>query len=371
MSCGAWSTNDFERGGISPDARRLIADAEPAAERGPGGNRESKEENRHAFKSFVKRCCRRWPGSLRAFWRPAPRSPRTSTRRVRSNSSCRGDRAAAPTRSRASSASCSRRDLKVSLPVINVPGATGQTGHAKLLSGNADGYTIEIMTGDTFALLAQPNATLKLADFIPLGILIQQASGFFVAENAPFKTWADVEAAAQHAHAQGRDHRIRESRRPDRRYFAARGMKLSPVPYAKPSERYTSIIGGHADLLYEQAGDVRSFVDSKQIRPVIFFYGSKVGAFPDIPNSTSLGHNITLAQFRVVLAKAGTDPAKVKLLADAIARAAQTADFKAYLKEQYADDASFVPADKVKPYMEKWLDEAHHLMAAIPAPAKK
>ena len=87
--------------------------------------------------------------------------------------------------------------LKVSLPVINVPGATGQTGHAKLMAANADGYTIEVMTGDTFALLADPNAKLKLADFIPLGIVIQQASGFFAAENGPYKTWADVEKSAK------------------------------------------------------------------------------------------------------------------------------------------------------------------------------
>jgi tripartite-type tricarboxylate transporter receptor subunit TctC len=69
-------------------------------------------------------------------------------------------------------------ELKVSLPVINVPGATGQTGHAKLMAANADGYTIEVMTGDTFALLASPNSKLKLSDFIPLGVVIQQASGF-------------------------------------------------------------------------------------------------------------------------------------------------------------------------------------------------
>ncbi len=41
------------------------------------------------------------------------------------------------------------------------------------------------MTGDTFALLADPNAKLKVADIIPLGVVIQQASGFFVAENSP------------------------------------------------------------------------------------------------------------------------------------------------------------------------------------------
>src|SRR6185312_14542493 len=160
-------------------------------------------------------------------------------------------------------------DLKVSLPVVNVPGATGQTGHAKLLSAYADGYTIEVMTGDTFALAAMPNSPIKLAEVIPIGILIQQASGFFVAENSPMKTWADVEAEAKKRPLKVA---ITGFNSPDDlsvSYFAARGMKLQPVPYAKPGERYTSIIGGHADLLYEQAGDVRNFVDSKQIRPEI------------------------------------------------------------------------------------------------------
>ena len=257
-------------------------------------------------------------------------------------------------------------ELKVSLPVINVPGATGQTGHAKLMSANPDGYTIEVMTGDTFALLADPGAKLKLADFIPLGIVIQQASGFFAAENGPYKTWADVEKAAKE---QPLKVAVTGFNSPDDitvNYFVAKGLKLNSVPYAKPSERYTSVLGGHADLLYEQAGDVRNFVDTKQIRPLIFFYGSKVDAFPNVPVSTALGHNITLPQFRVILVKAGTDPSHVKLLSDAIAKAAASADFKAYLKEQYADEGSFIAGGESIRYMQAWLDDARKIIASTP-----
>jgi tripartite-type tricarboxylate transporter receptor subunit TctC len=138
------------------------------------------------------------------------------------------------------------------------------------------------------------------------------------------------------------------------------------VPYAKPSERYTSVLGGHADLLYEQAGDVRNFVDTKQIRPLIFFYGSKVDAFPNVPVSTALGHNITLPQFRVILVKAGTDPSHVKLLSDALAKAAASADFKAYLKEQYADEGSFIAGGESIRYMQAWLDDAKKIIASTP-----
>ena len=257
-------------------------------------------------------------------------------------------------------------ELKVSLPIINVPGATGQTGHAKLMSANADGYTIEVMTGDTFALLAEPNSKLKLADFVPLGIVIQQASAFFVAENGPFKTWDDVEKAARERPLKVA---VTGFSSPDDitvNYFAAKGLKLNSVPYAKPGERYTSVLGGHADLLYEQAGDVRNFVDTKQIRPVIFFYGSKVSDFPNVPVSTALGHNITLPQFRVILVRAGTDPSHVKLLSEALAKAAATPDFKAYLKEQYADEASFIPASESIKYMQAWLEDAKKIIASIP-----
>jgi tripartite-type tricarboxylate transporter receptor subunit TctC len=111
---------------------------------------------------------------------------------------------------------------------------------------------------------------------------------------------------------------------------------------------------------------VRNFVDSKQIHPVIFFYGSKVGPFPDVPVSTALKYDITLPQFRVVLVKAGTDAAQVKLLSDALAKAAKSADFKAYLKEQYADEASFIPGTDSIKYMQAWLEDAKKIIASIP-----
>ena len=43
------------------------------------------------------------------------------------------------------------KHLKVSLPVINVPGATGQTGLNKMLTQPNDGYSISIFIADTTA----------------------------------------------------------------------------------------------------------------------------------------------------------------------------------------------------------------------------
>ena len=44
-----------------------------------------------------------------------------------------------------------------------------------------------------------------------------------------------------------------------------------------------SILGGHADALYEQAGDVAQFLNGKQMRPLILFGKERHPAFKDIP----------------------------------------------------------------------------------------
>ena len=69
--------------------------------------------------------------------------------------------------------------LKVSMPVINVPGATGQTGLTKMLTAPADGYSVSVFIGDTFALQAgTPPPKWTTQEVQPLGVVIQQPSAF-------------------------------------------------------------------------------------------------------------------------------------------------------------------------------------------------
>jgi tripartite-type tricarboxylate transporter receptor subunit TctC len=241
-------------------------------------------------------------------------------------------------------------DLKVSFPVLNVPGATGNTGMTKLLAAQPDGYSISVMTWDTYALLATNPATRwSLKDIIPVALMIKQPSAFMTATTSNLKTWADVEREAK---TRPLKVAVTGFGSPDDitvNYFVGRGLKLIAVPFANPGERYTAVLGNHADLLYEQLGDVRSFLDSKQIQPVIIFADKRYAAFPDVPASKELGFDITLPQRRAVIMKAGTDPAKVKVISDALAKVAASPEFKAYLHEQYAtDDSYFAAADAAK-----------------------
>ena len=159
------------------------------------------------------------------------------------------------------------------IPVVNVPGGTGATGMAKLLAAPADGYSMAIYIADSHALLAGKSPRWTMNDITPVAVMIKGPSFIFVKEDSPFKTWADF---AKEAKAN-----------PDKLKVATlgfgsvddfsltvldrAGVKVVQVPFSKPSERYVSILGGHADALYEQAGDVAQFLNSKQMRPILLF----------------------------------------------------------------------------------------------------
>jgi putative tricarboxylic transport membrane protein len=269
--------------------------------------------------------------------------------------------------------------LKVSMPVINVPGATGQTGLTKMLTAPADGYSISVFIGDTFALQAgTPVPKWTMQDIEPLGIVIQQASAFLVQEGGRFKDWADLEKAARTERMRVGVTGFGSNDDLTANFFAKKGLKFSSVPFPKPGERYSAVLGGHAEVLYEQVGDVRSFVDGKQMRPVILFADKRDSSFPDVPTSVELGHKVTLPQFRAIVVKSGTDPKIIKTLAEALAEAARDPEYVAYLKDQYAAADSFVPAAETGAFLDNELKSMKQLIAssgvtqdAVPSEPKK
>jgi len=256
--------------------------------------------------------------------------------------------------------------LKTPMPVLNMPGATGTIGIARVVNNPPDGYMLGLMAADTYALLASnPPEQWKDSDLIPLGVMIKQTSAIMVAENGPYKNWADFEKAAR-AKPDTLSIAVGGVGSPQEisiNYLRTRGVKVLVVPYDKPGERYSAVIGGQIDAFYEALGNVRGFIESKKMRPILLFCSTRIPQFPDVPCSTEVGLDITLPQFRAVVARADTPPAIVRTLSEALAKVAASPEYKAYLQSQFADEDSYVPEGRARAFMHEQLEVMKKIVA--------
>ncbi len=246
-------------------------------------------------------------------------------------------------------------ELKVSMPILNIPGATGNTGMAKLLSAAPDGHSIALFIGDTLGTLAGGKGRYKLSDLVPLGVMIRQPTGLFVKNDSKWKTFDDLLADSKKGEIKAG---ITGFGSPDEMHvnkFNDKGSKFRSVPFAKPGERYASILGGHADVLVEQAGDVKSFLDSKQMRPILFFADKPQTGYEDTPLAAKYGVDFAVSQFRSVVMRAGTDPKHVAAMSKAMDTAANSAQFKKYLADQLAFADSYIPASQAGAFLAEQL----------------
>ena len=262
--------------------------------------------------------------------------------------------------------------LPALVKVTNVPGATGNTGIAKLLAAPPDGNTMAVLTADTFSLLAYLNPGWKMSDVVPLAIMMKQPSALFLPANSRFKTWADFEKEARL-----RPDTLRVAitglGSPDYltlQQLAAKGIRLAPLPLSNPEERYRAPLEGKADALYEQQGDVQQMIDAGQLRPILVFNVARLAAFKDVPASQELGLTSARNQFRAIVVKAGTDPAKVKAMSESLDIIAAMPQYKSYLAKEAAMTDSYVPAKSAAAFLQGELDAMRKIVESLPFHAR-
>jgi tripartite-type tricarboxylate transporter receptor subunit TctC len=230
---------------------------------------------------------------------------------------------------------------------------------AKLMSTPADGYSMAIYIADSHALLAGKTPRWTMKDITPVAVMMKGPSFIFVKEDSKYKNWADFEKDAKTNPGKLKVATLGFGSVDDfsLSVLDRAGIKVVQVPFSKPSERYVSILGGHADALYEQAGDVAQFLSSKQMRPLLLFGEKRLDAFKDVPSSYELGYKIALPQFRSIVVRSGTPPEVVKKLSDALAKVAESPEYKKFLADQFAEPTSFEPSTKAGTFVADQLED--------------
>jgi tripartite-type tricarboxylate transporter receptor subunit TctC len=241
--------------------------------------------------------------------------------------------------------------LGVAMPVSNAPGASGNTGLAQVLNGKADGYTIATYIQDTLMTIPMGLARHKVEDLEWIARTQVADSFLFVKSDSPFKSIQEL-----FKHAQANPAKLRVATNGfgsvddvTVRFLEKKGYKMITVPYPKPGERYAAALGGHAEVLYEQAGDVLQYLKAGQLKPLIIFADKRHPAYPGVPTSKELGIDLTLPQFRGIVARKGMPPERVKIVADAVKQAMDTPQWKKFADEWYfAPDSHQGPQEFTK-----------------------
>lgn len=114
------------------------------------------------------------------------------------------------------------------------------------------------------------------------------------------------------------------------------GFETTQISFDKPTERYAALVGGHVDVLFEQPGDVRQFLEAKQFKPILTFMKDRPSAFADTPSLTDVGATFApLLRFRGFWVHADTPADRKEYLAEAIKRGYETKSFSDFNESKY------------------------------------
>ena len=119
-----------------------------------------------------------------------------------------------------------------------------------------------------------------------------------------------------------------------------------------------------------QQGDIQELIDAKQLRPILVFNATRLAGFKDVPTSQELGLVNARNQFRAVVVKAGTDPARVKAMSEALDKVAALPQYKRYLENEAAIIDSYIPAKNAAAFMQGELDTMKKIVESLPFHAR-
>lgn len=230
----------------------------------------------------------------------------------------------------------------IAFDIQNKPGQAGQKVIPEFMATDPDGYTVIQHIDDAVSAYAAGSIPENPAsDWIPLAMVQITFSQLYIRGNDPrFSDWNSFLTYAQqnpnelviaNVSYDGSMERVNMQR-----LEQALGFKARQVSFDKPKERYEALLYGRVDVLFEQPGDIRKYLDSGDMKPILSFYPERPSAFADVPTHIEVGANFeSLLRFRGFYVKNGTDPDIVAYLEDVFRAGFNGPTFQEFNRKKY------------------------------------
>lgn len=246
--------------------------------------------------------------------------------------------------------------LNQQVVVDNRAGATGSIGAAAVASATPDGYTILMgaLTSHTISgILAGSKATFDInKSFAPVALVGVVPLVFVVNPEVKANSLAELIALAKSKPGQIT---FASSGNGSPQHLAGElfqrvaGVKMLHVPYKGSGPAMTDLIAGQVQTMIETAPAAQSHIKSGKLRALATASLAPISTLPEIPTADKSG----LKGFEVnskfgILAPAGTPPAIVNKLSDAVRDILSQPEAKESLLQQGALASYANPSETAK-----------------------
>ncbi|WGJ89059.1 tripartite tricarboxylate transporter substrate binding protein [Achromobacter mucicolens] len=217
---------------------------------------------------------------------------------------------------------------KLGQPIVieNKGGAGGAIGIGQAGRAKPDGYTL-LMSLSSISILPAADRLLErkpayqLDQFVPIARITADPTVLVVRADAPYKTLDEFLEAARKQGGKlsyGSSGIYGTMHVPMEMLQSAAGIKMMHVPFTGAGPAVQALVGGQVDALATGPSSVMQLIQAGRVRPLAHWGDGKLESLPQVPSLKSKGFDASFVQWSGIFALAGTPPAVIAKLRDAV-----------------------------------------------------
>ena len=216
-----------------------------------------------------------------------------------------------------------------SVVIENKPGAATAIAAQDTARSAPDGATV--LSGDNGTYVFNPflfsKLSYKVEELAPIGLLARFPLILVAAVDAPYKSLADVTAAAKAnpeavkfaSPGTGSPHHLAMEM-----LMARSGIKAVHVPYRGVAPAVQDVLSGHVPTMVIDTVAGMPHIASGKLRPLAVFSGKRLARLPDVPTFLELGQSgVEIYAWQGLATTAGTPKATIDRLSGVLNAALQ------------------------------------------------
>ena len=253
--------------------------------------------------------------------------------------------------------------VTVPVNVVNKPGGSGAVAYSYLRGKKGDPHVIATATGSYLTTPIQGHSPVSYKDFTNLSVLCVEDYIGVVKADSPYKSLKDlVEAARKKPNgvriggsSVGSSDSIIENR-----IEKAAGVQLNYITFQSGGEVNAALLGGSVDLATPNPSEAAQLMTAGRLRGIAMFSPERLDKYPKVPTAREQGVDVTLEQFRGVIAAGGITKDQSLFWQGAMVKVFQSAAFKKYMSEN-----GLRPLLKAGDDAEKYIAEQHQFFTQV------